>query len=188
MKQRLVFHLVAHPTHPNTPNQSTFWPIMMPRLVYQTLFPMQNPRLSFKARFSNNNTITSFQDFFLTLRRWFGAADIHFHGLLHTGPLFEFVYICYKIVGLSWQKNCALYMEHSWQNPRAKVGWVGQGLLCLYLEWRQINVHLLVFLADFKTVFFHIWSFTTTLMSVFTQPFYRRGQDEKKEVTFIDEW
>ena len=54
---------------------------MMPRLVYQTLFPMQNPRLSFKARFSDNNTITSFQDFFLTLRRWFGAADMHFHGL-----------------------------------------------------------------------------------------------------------
>ena len=102
MKQRLVFHLVAHPTHPNTPNQSIFWPIMMPRLVYQTLFPMQNPRLSFKARFSNNNTITSFQDFFLTLRRWFGAADIHFHGLLHTGPL---IWIC---VHMLW--NCGIVL------------------------------------------------------------------------------
>ena len=90
------------PNTPNTPNQSTFWPIMMPRLVYQTLFPMQNPRLSFKARFSDNNTITSFQDFFLTLRRWFGAADIHFHGLLHTGPL---IWIC---VHMLW--NCGIVL------------------------------------------------------------------------------
>ena len=73
-------------------------------------------------------------------------------------------------------------MEPSWQNPRAKVGWVGQGLLCLYLEWRQINVQLLVFVAGLKQ-FFHIWSFTSVFISVFTQPFLpNRSRREQRRL------
>ena len=72
-------------------------------------------------------------------------------------------------------------MEHSWQNPRAKVGFVGQGILCLYLEWRQINKYLLVFVADFKAVFPHLIFYLYSTLSI--------GEVKAgiKEVTFIDE-